>query len=88
MIISVRSESRSVLKKITIREWQINISPKLKYRSVLLPYLKINIIGTIEPRTLAIPTRNVPNLGLIPAPENICEEYRFMTHIPLIWLKN
>ena len=60
------------------------MSPKLRYRRVLRPYLKINIIGTIDPNTLAIPTRNVPNFGLIPAPENICEEYRFMTHIPLI----
>ena len=52
----------------------MNISPKLKKRSVLRPYLKINIIGTIDPNTFAIPTRNVPSLGLIPAPENICDE--------------
>ncbi len=59
------------MKKITMREWQINISPKLRASRVLLPYLKMSMIGTIDPKAFAIPTRNVPILALIPAPANI-----------------
>jgi hypothetical protein len=82
------TESRSALNQTTIREWQMNIPPKLRARRVLLPYLKIKRMGTMDPRALAIPTKKVPILALIPAPAKICEEYRFTTHIPLIWLKN
>lgn len=68
---------------MTINEWQINMRPKLSAKRVLLPYLKIKTIGTIEPRAFATPTRKVPILGLIPAPAKIYEEKRFTTHIPL-----
>ena len=52
----------------------MNIPPKLRASKVLLPYLKIKRIGTIDPKAFAIPTKKVPILALIPAPAKICEE--------------
>jgi hypothetical protein len=82
------TEVKPYLKENTIKEWQINIRPKLKYRRVLLPKRMIKTMGIIEPRALATPTRNVPNLGSIAASAKICDEYKLTTHMPLNWLKS
>lgn len=53
-------------------------NPNDKDIRVLLPYLVMRIIVTIDPTKLETPTKNVPTLGSNPAYSNIFVEYIFM----------